>query len=241
MELELVQFLQGIFSLILVVISVIVGLRIALKYFEHKKKELLLVGISWIGIVAAWIPDSITFLMIIFLDTPLNEEAYFIIGTAFLPVFVLCYVTAFTDLLNIKKRKLVLRIILILAVINEVIFFYLLLSPVEKVGTFLGPFQVEFNPLIDLFLIIWLLVVVIFGILFARHSMRAENPEIKLKGKFILAAFIFYLVGAILDVLIPLTPITVVITRLILTLGAISFYIGFILPEWIKKILLKEQ
>ena len=115
------------------------------------------------------------------------------------------------------------------------------MSPVEKVGTFLGPFQVEFNPLIDLFLIIWLLVVVIFGILFARRSMRSENPEIKLKGKFLLAAFIFYAVGAILDVLIPLTPITVVITRLILMLGSISFYIGFILPERIKMILLKEK
>lgn len=38
------QILTGTLSLIVIIISTIVGLRISFKYFDFRKKELLLVG-----------------------------------------------------------------------------------------------------------------------------------------------------------------------------------------------------
>ncbi|MHA1467605.1 MAG: hypothetical protein ACTSP6_05940, partial [Promethearchaeota archaeon] len=63
-------------------------------------------------------------------------------------------------------------------------------------------------------------------------------PEIKLRGKFLMAAFISWTFGAIADAIIPLTVITLPIIRIILITSAIEFYIGFVLPDWIKKRLL---
>ncbi len=49
-QLTELDILHGIFTSLFVLISLIVGLRILFKYFEHKRKELITVGIAWIGI-----------------------------------------------------------------------------------------------------------------------------------------------------------------------------------------------
>ena len=76
------------------------------------------------------------------------------------------------------------------------------------------------------------------GVLIAINSIKSDTPEIKLRGKFLLAAFISWSFGAIADATIPLTVITLPIIRIILITSAIEFYIGFVLPDWIKKRLL---
>jgi hypothetical protein len=85
-----------------------------------------------------------------------------------------------------------------------------------------------------------LVVFVGFGFLFTKVTLNSEKPEIRLKGKFLLIAFVSFLVGIFLEVLIPITPLTVVIIRLILVSSSIEFYFGYILPSWVKKVFLKE-
>lgn len=46
MELSLLLFLQGFFSLILVVITAILGIKILLRYFKHKQWHLICVGLA---------------------------------------------------------------------------------------------------------------------------------------------------------------------------------------------------
>jgi hypothetical protein len=77
--------------------------------------------------------------------------------------------------------------------------------------------------------------------LFVRETFRSENREMLIKGKFILIAFLSFIIGQIMEILIPLTLATVVITRLILISSSIEFYIGLILPERIKNLILKEE
>ena len=88
----------------------------------------------------------------------------------------------------------------------------------------------------DLFIILSTLVL---GILIALNSIKAEEPEIKLRGKFLLIAFISWTVGAIFDASVPLTFVTLPIVRILLISSAIEFYIGFVLPDWIKTRFLK--
>ena len=240
MELSLVEYLQGLFSLIFVLFSVFIGIKIILKYFVYKRREFLFIGIGWIGTASGWIPDAITFLMIIFFNTPLSEPVYLIIGFAFLPVFILCVLIGFLDILDLEKQKLMIIIFIILGMMYEIVFWYLFLSPTESVGFFLSPFQVELHLLLDIFIAIWIASLLFVGILFVRNSLKADNPEMKMRGKLLLIALISYITGAVLDILVPLTPLTVVITRLILTASSIIFYMGFIMPEWAKKLLLKE-
>jgi hypothetical protein len=74
------------------------------------------------------------------------------------------------------------------------------------------------------------------GIPFSRVSLRSEDPEIKMKGKFLLIAFISFSVGTVLDFAIP-SPITYLIARLILLSSSLEFYIGLVLPRWAKRVL----
>lgn len=239
LPLDLLEVFQGSFSLIFAIISIFVGLRILFKYFEYKRRELILVGISWIGIASPWIPDSINFIMILGFSSILTEEAYLIIGNVFMPLIIICWLIVITDFLYKARQKLILILCLIWTVIFETIFFTLLFIDSSLVGTFLGPFHVEFGDFITFTLLFTIVILLISGLLFARESLKSEDKEIKLKGKFLIVAFLSFTIGAILDSSISLIPITVVITRLILISSSIEFYIGFILPKWVKKFLIK--
>ena len=77
--------------------------------------------------------------------------------------------------------------------------------------------------------------------MFARVSIKSHNPEVSLKGKLILMSFISFTVAAVIETFGHLDPLTVVITRSILISSSIEFYLGWILPDWMKKRLLKES
>lgn len=84
-------------------------------------------------------------------------------------------------------------------------------------------------------------IILITGLLFSRESLRSNNPENKLKGKFIAAAFISFIVGGVFDAFLPLDIITMLIYRIILISSSIEFYFGLFLPNWMKKSFIKEK
>jgi hypothetical protein len=135
----------------------------------------------------------------------------------------------------------------VLSIIFEIIFFILLFTDIDAIGILRRPFLVEFGPLITIYLIIFIVVLLVTGILFARKSLNSENEEVKLKGKLLLAAFLSFSIGAIFDSMLgglldytdPLLPILVVIIRIVLISSAVEFYGGFILPKWMKKFFLE--
>ncbi len=235
MQIGLTEILQGSFSLMFVIISIILGVKILIKYFEHKSNQFLLVGLTWIGLSTPWWPDSINLILALTTNTILSIEANFIIGTSAMPFFLLVWLKAFTDLAYKEKQKLILIIFFIIGIIFEIIFFYFLFTQPNLIGTFETPFQVVYGIYIEIFLVIFLLVVVITGILFGKQSLRSDNPEIKLKGKFLIVAFILFTIGAFLD---SIVPELFIIARIVLDISALSFYFGFMLPDWLKEKLL---
>ena len=235
MQIGLTEILQGSFSLIYVIISIIIGVKILIKYFEYKSNQFLLVGITWIGLSTPWWPDSINLILILTTNSILSIEANFIIGTSAMPFMLLVWLKAFTDFAYKEKQKYILIIFLIIGIIFEIIFFYFLFTQPNLIGTFETPFQVVYGIYIEIFLVIFLLVIGITGILFGKQSLRSENPEIKLKGKFLIVAFILFTIGAFLD---SIVPELFIIARIILDISALSFYFGFMLPDWLKEKLL---
>jgi len=91
------------------------------------------------------------------------------------------------------------------------------------------------------------------GITFARKSIKSENKEVRLKGKLLQFAFVAFTIAALLEKTIrsillgivftdptnPVLSIALVVDRLLLILSAIAFLGGFLLPNWMKKILTK--
>ncbi|MFX1354447.1 MAG: hypothetical protein ACFFGP_10830, partial [Promethearchaeota archaeon] len=184
MVLEIVDYLQGAFSLIFVIISLIIGFSILSKYPKFKSRLYLLVGIAWIGVANPWFPDSISFVMNLIWYQNLNIYWYFIIGNCFIPFALLAWLIAFTDMIWKKRQKLVVSLTIILSIAFEIAFFYLLFTNPDAIGVIgARPFTVDFGEFILVYLVIVIIVMFSTGIIFAQKSVKSDNKEIRVKGK----------------------------------------------------------
>jgi hypothetical protein len=80
----------------------------------------------------------------------------------------------------------------------------------------------------------------IIGFVFVKESLKSDKPEIRLKGKLLFLAFLSFIIGTTTEI-INLPLIIIVIGRVILIFSAFAYYCGFMLPRWIKELLLKES
>ncbi|MFO8020066.1 MAG: hypothetical protein R6U96_15685 [Promethearchaeia archaeon] len=242
MDLGTLEIVSGTFSIIFVLISSYVGVRIAKRYFDTNQKEFLFVGIAWIGIVSPWWPSSVSFLSALITGKGISDGLYFIIGNAFIIFFMNCWLAAFTELIYKKLQKVIMIGFSIWNVIFEIfLFYYIFTGQTSMIGTLNGVLDVRYEGLTMIFLITIIVILFSTGIFFGRESLKSEHKEIKLKGKLLIWAIFLWSVGAALDSVIPLNLITLPITRIILITSSILFLGGWILPDWMKKIFLDNK
>ena len=253
MDLDIVDILQGSLSLIFVLISFIIGFSIISKYGKFKNRLYILVGLCWLMLSTLWLPEAISFLMSLFIQQTLRIDWYFIIGNVFVPVALICWVIAYTDMVNKEKQKIAVALTLIFSIVFEGLFFYhLLFLNLDLIGVVeeLRPFSADLGYFLAILLSISFLILFVTGFKFARKSVKSENKEVRLKGKLLQFAFVAFTIAALLEktarsILIgtvfasPLDPILtlmLVVVRVLLISSAIAFYGGFLLPHWMKKI-----
>ena len=241
MELTLIQFLTGLFSLILTSVSIYLGLYIASRYRKHNNKILLYVGLSWCGLFNGWWPSAFNFILILTTGTAMSEVPFFILGNILIPLWLLLWIMGVTELLYKEKQKIIMICFIIFGIVFDGVFLYYIFTDYTKVGELQGPVDARYVGLFGLLLVSVMVLVLITGILFARESLKADQLESKLRGKFILYAFIVYPVCAILDAAIELTVITLPIIRILLILSCIAFYFGILMPNYVKKVFLKSE
>jgi hypothetical protein len=241
MALNPLDFLNGVFSLIFVAISLFVGLVILTRYMKYKEKIYFYVGATWLFISSPWWPSCVSFVVAISNGIGIAPQVYFLIGNVLTPFAIVLWLLAFTEFLYTEKRKLILLIFTIIGVIFEVLFFIFLFLNPSLIGQLNGPVDVNYESFIMAFLITFLSIVVISGFLFARLSLKSKEPDVRLKGKLLIIAYITFAVGALLDSSIPLNEVIIIITRLILIVSALCWYGGFLLPKWMKKFLMKDR
>ncbi len=245
MALDTLTIMSGVFSILFVAISTYVGLRIAAKYIQMKQKVFLGVGFAWVGIVSPWWPSSLSFLIALtnngrgLVDNP---EIYFIVGNVLIPLFVLLWISAYTELLAKKHQKIIILIFVIYGVIFELVFWVSLLIDPRSIGVLKGPVDVDYESTILVFLLITIVVLLVTGVKFGKASLTPDAaPDVRLKGKLLISAIIIWAVGALLDSAIPLNLVTLPITRILLITSSILFLGGWILPNWMRKLFrLKE-
>ncbi len=120
------------------------------------------------------------------------------------------------------------------------LFSFLFINP-DVIGVKVGIFDVNYSIGVIIYLLLNVVLFFISGLLFGKEPLSSEDPEIKLKGKILIVAIIVYLIGALLDAAIPLTPLTLVVTRSILIASVILFDFEFFFPNFIKKLFIKEE
>ena len=247
-----IDYLQGTLSLMFCIVAMFIGISILLKYREFKSIVYVYIGLAWWGLAFPWLPDAISFLMILIIDTSLNLYVYFIVGNAFLPFFLFLWISAVCDFIYKNKKKKILTVYTILSIAFEIVFFILLFSDINQIGQLVPgrPFTVDFGILVILLLLAIIITFSGFGIQFGRQSLKSTDPEVRLKGKLIIIALVFFTVAAMLDSVLgalgldptdPILGILFIATRVSLMVSGILFYGGFFLPSWMKKLFLKEK
>jgi hypothetical protein len=241
MPLQPLDIVNGIFGLLFVLISIILGITIILKYFKIKDINYVFVGLTWILLVSGWYGTTASFLVALFMGGEgLSFEMIMLLNFVPLPFALIFWLMAFTNFLYKDRQKIILVICCSLVFSFIVVLLYYLITDPIIIGEKISPVDTKANSIMfGIFLILLIIVLFSTGIKFAIETMKFENKETKLKGKLLLIAFPSFCIGAFLDATMPTIALTLVIFRLILISSAIEFYAAFILPKWIKAILLK--
>jgi len=134
-ELSELDILHGLFTTIFVVISLLVGLRILLKYFEHRRTELVAVGIAWMGISTPWIGNSLSFLLYVLAGYKLELFPYLFMENVFIPLAIICWMYAFSTLVYPRLVKKITVVFAIICLIYEVFLIVALILNPEIIGT----------------------------------------------------------------------------------------------------------
>jgi hypothetical protein len=150
-------------------ISILIGLTIASKYFRYKQKIYLLIGLTWIGMAAVWIPSSLSLLTYLILGMVPPIEILLFLAIFFLPFAQIFWITVFCVFREIKKKKLVIGLFTIEGIIIEIYFLLNLFTNPSAIGEFSGTFDMNYKLWVNLFLFSLLILFLITGTILARE------------------------------------------------------------------------
>ncbi|MFX1500735.1 MAG: hypothetical protein ACFFDH_07200 [Promethearchaeota archaeon] len=240
-QLTTFELFYGSFTFASVIISTILGLFIAFKYFKHRQVELLLVGITWILLASPYWSDALQFLAIIIFNLEINTYLYFFLANAFIAPIHIIWIYVLTNFLYKNMQKKIMPFFIIESFVFEIVFLIVFFINPIFIGEQKAVFVVEWAIWIQIYLLFSIIMFLATGFLFARASLKSEDLEIKLKGKFLIVAFISFTVGTLIDVIGTESPteITIFLARIFVIISSLCFYLGFTLPRIIKDLLLK--
>jgi hypothetical protein len=101
--------------------------------------------------------------------------------------------------------------------------------------------RVQSTLIVNLFSLFAIITILITMLLFIRECFKSDNLRIIWKGRFLLISTIFLVIATIIGVIF-LTYIPIIILSMILLIFRMIFsYFGWLLPNWVAKLLIKEK
>lgn len=244
MSLTPLDILNGILGLSVVIVSFILGLIVLLKYFKNKNKNFILLGFNLLFLASGWYGTSTSFIIALINNSEgLSLEMILLLNFIPLPIGLLCWCGFYTNILMKERQKLFLLIVIIITIFFYSVFFYTIFTDVSQAAEKISPVDTTAgeNRFLSIYIIIFIIILLVTGIHFSLRTMRYQDIEMKTKGKFLLFAFPSFAIGGLLDSTLPSNEITLILFRLLLILSIFSFYIGYLLPNWIKKRFIKKE
>ncbi|MHA1763933.1 MAG: hypothetical protein ACTSYC_09295 [Promethearchaeota archaeon] len=213
-----------------------------MKYRTYKQNSFIYAGITWITLSTPWTSNATEFISVLLTGSPLTETQYLFLSYFWIPIPLIFWLTIYLNLKYPAKQKLIIIIVILQGIIYEIIFIYYAITDVSIIGSKIELFNDELNLPFLLYVLIVLIIGTVAGISFGLESLKSTDQEIRLKGKFIIIAWISFFIAGIFDAgLLSLGTALIVIIRLVLMLSAVEFYLGFFLPNFIKQRLIKEE
>ncbi|MGQ4874796.1 MAG: hypothetical protein ACP6IY_12070 [Promethearchaeia archaeon] len=238
--------IAGISSLIGNIIAYFVGIMILIRAIKTKNRMIFLMFLTVIFTISAALPTACSYINWLLTGNYFSYELYVLLGMTGVPIAPLSWLDIYLSTVYPSKRKIVLLFYLVFSLIFEIyLYYFTLIAPISLRNVFVATyiaheFDITYKGFIAIYLAISLLIATITGIHFSLISMKSEKETIRLKGKFLLIAFILMAIGVPADVVFSLNEITIILFRIILICSTLCFYIGFLLPKRIERLLLKN-
>lgn len=234
--------LSGILGFISISISWLYGFIVLFKYIKTKERMLLYFFLAVIFTVSPWYPSGLGYIYWLITNEEIIYPVYVLLGTIGVPIALIAWLQIYMPTLHRKQNRIVSLIIVGLSIVFYIYVFVFLFAFADPVDSLIGikrsAIDIDYKGFVLGFLAFSLLVSTITGNDFSIVSLKVkDNPVVRWKGRFLIISFNLFAIGAIGDGFIELTPITLIIFRMFLVLANTFYYIGFILPKWMKKIL----
>ena len=238
--------LSGLFGFLAILIAWLFGVIVLIQYIKTKETMLFYFFLAIIFIMSPWYPSGLGYIYWLFTGEEIAYQIYVLLGTIGIPIALYSWLQIYMPALHEKYKT---KAIWLVIGISIVFYIYLTLfvfvipgSPIEGlVGIKRSVVDIDYKGFVLGFLAFSLVISTVTGNDFAIASLKAEaNPVIKWKGRFLILSFNLFAIGAIGDGFIPLTPVTLIIFRTFMMLASTFYYIGFILPKWMRKLLSLE-
>jgi len=233
------EIINGIFTSIFVFVSILVGVRIILKYYKHQIKELITVGITMILISTHWWGNSFSFLLYLVFNYELKTSIHLLIENIFTPIVLILWVYSVCSLAYPTKIRRSLLIISPVCIIYYVFLFIGLIVDPEILVIPLSRFDTRSTILLMGLKISALFLFIIFSVLLGLNLIKDGDKTIQWKGKFLLSAITLYSLGGISSMFL-FSLMELVVIRLILILSSILFYFSFFIPDRLRGWLIKN-
>ena len=237
--------LSGLLGLIAVCIAWFYGIIVLYKAIKERQKILYYFFFAVIFTMSPWYPSGLGYLYWLFTREVFDYPFYVLLGTIGVPFAIYAWLQIYLPALHPSKKKGVTLSIIIFSIVFYIyLIFFLFIAPGAPVDGLIGikrnAIDIDYKGFVMVFLAISLLISTITGNEFSIASLKVKDPAIRWKGRFLILSFNLFAIGAIGDGFIPLTHITLIIFRSFMVLASTFYYIGFIMPKWMKKILSLE-
>jgi hypothetical protein len=235
--------LSGIFGFLAVAIAWLYGGIVLYKYIQTKERILFYFFLAIVFTMSPWYPSGLGYIYWLITKQEIAYPFYILIGTLGVPVALLSWIQIYIPALHPKWKNIVTWVIICFSVIFYIYLFYFLFAAsgapvVDLIGIKDSAIDISYKGLVLGFLAFSLLVSTVTGNDFAIASLKAKNdPVLKWKGRFLILSFNLFAIGGIGDGFLPLSPATLIVFRTLMMLASTFYYIGFILPGWVKKLL----
>ena len=95
---DTLDIINGSFSSIFVLISIITGSIIISKFFKYKQKTFIYVGLTWIGLTSLWMAKAISVIYELITANHIDIRLFMFIGNFFIPITVIIWLLALAEL-----------------------------------------------------------------------------------------------------------------------------------------------
>lgn len=242
-ELEELYQLSGILAFLAVAIAWLYGGIVLYKYIKTKEKVLFYFFLAIIFTMSPWYSSGLGYIYWLITRAEISYPVYVLLGTITVPIALISWLLIYMPALHPNYKTLMIGIAICISIAFYIYLFYFVFfasgAPVEElIGIKESPIDISYTGFVLGFLGFSLVVSTITGNDFAISSFKEkENAEIQWKGRFLLISFNLFAIGGLGDGFLPLAPLTLVIFRTFMMLSSTFYYIGFILPKWMKKLL----